>query len=58
MLRLLEEVVDAISLIEAANQLTLQVVFDKVHEEVHDCLRHRVLDVLLCDEEVRPDESL
>ena len=57
-LRLLQQHIDLLLLVQLGNQLALKVVLDEVHQEVHDRLWYRVLDVLTHDHEVRLDQSL
>ena len=50
--RLLQQRVNLVLLVQVADQLTLQVVLHIVDQEVHDGLRHAVLNVLPDDQEV------
>ncbi len=54
-LRLGEERLDLILLVEGRDQLRLEIVLDKVDEEMHDGLRNAVLNRLPDNVEVRLD---
>ena len=56
--RLLQQRVNLVLLVQVADQLTLQVVLHIVDQEVHDGLRHTVLNVLPDNQEVRLDQTL
>lgn len=43
--------------VQVRDQFRLQVVLDKVHQEMHDGLGHRVLDRLAYDVEIRLDQA-
>ena len=54
----LEEPLDLVRLVQVTHKLALQVILDVVHQEVHDGLGHRILDVLTHDQEIGLDQTL
>jgi len=56
--RLFEQLLNLFLFVQVANKLALQIILDIVDEEMHDRLRHAVLDVLADYQKIRLDQPL
>lgn len=57
-IRLIEEILGVLRLVQMRDQLRLQIVLHEVNEEMHDRLRHRVLNRFADYVVIRFDETL